>query len=321
METTSQFRPWRQPLRLMRPSWSAALLALSGVIFCARAADWPTEQIGAGAVSLEAVGEQLFDWQGPFPRSSRTTPANPYLSANFTGPIPTNDWASSLIMDPFSKSLYAHPLSFKATNEGLEVSLPPVTIGTIDNMGETSVRRMHDGNVDLVVKPSTFAPVDARADKITDWSYDIVMANGDKAMKSTIAHGLPYAFFEFTSSEPVVSLKRGTSMNVVTNNGHQLHIQIWDPIAGQFNHYGLFAPSGSSWNISATQISASLPNGKNYFSLAGLPDGENETFLAFADKAYYQSIYQVKTKYIANQDMYFLEHDLGLIRNAKTLSI
>ncbi|WP_281557066.1 di-heme oxidoredictase family protein [Thalassomonas sp. RHCl1] len=273
-------------MRLIRPGWSATLLTLTTLIAPAQAADWPTEQIGAGAVSLEAVGEQLFDWQGPFARSSRTTPANPYLTANFTGPIPTNDWASSLIMDPFSKSLYAHPLSFKATNEGLEISLPPLSIGSVDNMGETSVRRMHDGNVDLVVKPSTFAPNDARADKITDWSYDLVMANGNKAMKATIGHGLPYAFFEFTDSEPVVSLKRGTSMNVVSNNGHQLHIRIWDPVANQYNHYGLFAPLGTSWSISATQISANLPEGKNYFTVAGLPDDTNATFLAFADKAY-----------------------------------
>ncbi|WDE09838.1 di-heme oxidoredictase family protein [Thalassomonas haliotis] len=273
-------------MKLICPGWSATLLTLTTLISNVQAADWPTEQIGAGAVSLEAVGEQVFDWQGPFARSSRTTPANPYLTANFTGPIPTNDWASSLIMDPFSKSLYAHPLSFKASNEGLEISLPPLSIGSVDNMGETSVRRMHDGNVDLVVKPSTFAPTDARADKITDWSYDLVMANGDKAMKATIAHGLPYAFFEFTDSEPVISLKRGTSMNVVSNNGHQLHIRIWDPLANRYNHYGLFAPLATSWTISATQISANLPDGKNYFTVAGLPDDSNATFLAFADKAY-----------------------------------
>ncbi|WDD97047.1 di-heme oxidoredictase family protein [Thalassomonas actiniarum] len=273
-------------MRLIRPGWPVTLLTLTTLIAPAQGADWPTEQIGAGAVSLEAVGEQIFDWQGPFARSSRTTPENPYLTANFTGPVPTNDWASSLIMDPFSKSLYAHPLSFKATNEGLEISLPPLSIGSVDNMGETSVRRMHDGNVDLVVKPSTFAPNDARADKITDWSYDLVMANGDKAMKATIGHGLPYAFFEFTGSEPVVSLKRGTSMNIVSNNGHQLHIRIWDPVANHYNHYGLFAPTGTSWSISATQISADLPEGKNYFTVAGLPDGTNTTFLAFADKAY-----------------------------------
>ena len=264
-------------------------IAMASLAFCAatqtQGADWPTESIGLGSVSLEPVGSQPYDWVMT-ERSTRTPPANPFITDQHSGPIQTNDWASTVIMDQWSKSLYAHPLSFRATSAGFEITHPPESIGDVDNMGETSIRRTHIGNVDLLVKPNNFSPLDARADKTTDWTYAIVMANGSQQMKVTIGHGLPFAFFEFSGTEPIVELARGTSLDITLNQGNALQVRVWDPVANQHNYYGVFAPNGSSFSTSTNQISADLPSANSYLSVAGLPDGNTSTFSQFKDRAY-----------------------------------
>jgi len=249
------------------------------------AADWPTEAIGQGSVSLERVGCQLFDWEQQC-RSERSLPQTVFVTDNMTGPIPSNDWANSVIVDQYSKALYAHPLTFMATPEGFEIGNPPETTEPLDYMGETVVRRSHIGQADLVVKPSTFSPPDARADRVTDWSYRIVMGNGTQSMAATIGHGLPFAYFEFEQAEPRIDLKRGTQMEVVQQDGHALQVRVLDPVTGDWNHYGLFAPEGTQWTIGTTSIAADLPTGRDYLSVAGLPDGQADTFDFYQARAY-----------------------------------
>ena len=276
------------------------------------AADWPTEPVGLGSVSLERVGCQLFDWQQQC-RSERSLPQTVYVTENMTGPIPSNDWASSVIVDQYSKALYAHPLTFMATPEGFEIGNPPETTEPLDYMGETVVRRSHIGQADLVVKPTTFSPPDARADKVTDWTYRIVMGNGTQSMAATIGHGLPFAYFEFEQAEPRVELKRGTQMEVVQQDGHALQIRVLDPVTGNWNHYGLFAPQGTQWSISATNITADLPTGRDYFSIAGLPDGIADTFDFYQARAYnFITDTQVDWQYNEQQGKLYTHYNVTL---------
>jgi endoglucanase Acf2 len=248
-----------------------------------------TVNVGLGGYSLEPMGSQPFDWAQDS-RANRLPPsaANIYKTSNLTGAIPSNDWASSVLFDKYSEALYAHPMSFQATSEGLEISNPPKEVA-VSLDGEADVTRVHRaGNIDLVVKPSTFSPLDARVDKATDWTYDIMMANGSNSMKATIGHGVPYAFFKFTGANPEVLLKRGTSMEVVsgTSSSQYISIRIKDNKENKYNYYGLFAPAGTTWNITSTKISANLPSGKGYFTVALLPDERVETLNFYKEYAY-----------------------------------
>ena len=51
----------------------------------------------------------------------------------------------------------------------------------------------------MVVGGENFSAKDAKVDKTTDWSYEIVMANnaGNSSMRSIIAKGTPYAYYTF----------------------------------------------------------------------------------------------------------------------------
>ncbi len=251
------------------------------------AVPWKTEPKGLGSVSLEPVGSGMYNWV-TMPRTAQLPQATIYKTDNIDK-TQTNDWASSVVFNKYSEALYAHPVAYRATSEGFEISNPPLESSSDgDNMGERSVKRVHEGNVDLVIKPSTFSPADARADKISDWAYDIVMANGNNSMKATIAHGSPYSFYQFDGAQPQVILKRGTSMHVVGNTtGKTLLIKVRDNVENKNNYYGLYAAQGTSWNIAATQINVQLPSDKNYFTVALLPSANTD-----ADALNYMAEYE-----------------------------
>ncbi len=262
------------------------VLAAAITLQAASAADWPTEQIGQGAVSLERVGSQIFNWvQGD--RADRSPPQNPYVTSDFNSPIPSNDWASSLIVDQYSKALHAHPLSFKASAQGFEVAMPPEVIGPVDDMGETSVRRNHNGNVDLVVNGTRLTANDARLRSTGDWTYDIVMADSDAEMDITIGHGLPFAYFTFSGTDAVINLARNASVKeVVYQQGSAALIRVLDPVDNEFNYYGVFYPNVANFTHSSNQLSIDFPTDAGYMSVAGLPDGSTETWNQFRAVAY-----------------------------------
>ena len=53
----------------------------------------------------------------------------PSVSDQFTGPVPTNDWCSSLVWplhSPHSLPMFAHPLAMQAHQSGLGLGYNPV---------------------------------------------------------------------------------------------------------------------------------------------------------------------------------------------------
>ena len=206
-------------------------------------------------------------------------PATIYKTDNIKGAVPTNDWLSSILWVPFSESLYAHPLVYKYTKSGLMVSMPKTQYFK-DVDGDIEVVRRLDENVpetiDFIVGASNFNPSDARLDKFGDWSADVVMADGTKSIKSTIAHGSPYTYFDFTGCNPKISFN---TIPEIIQKGQNLLVKV------NGNYYGFFAPTGSTWSgIGTNSITCNLPAGKTYFSLAILP--EKDAFEHYREKAY-----------------------------------
>lgn len=206
-------------------------------------------------------------------------PAAIYKTDNIKGAVPTNDWLSSILWVPFSEPLYAHPLVYKYTKSGLMVSMPKTQYFK-DVDGDIEVVRRLDENVpetiDFIVGASNFNPSDARLDKFGDWSADVVMADGTKIIKSTIAHGSPYAYFDFSGCNPKISFN---VIPEIIQKGQNLLVKV------NGNYYGFFAPTGSTWSgIGTDSITCNLPAGKTYFSLAILPEGD--AFEYYREKAY-----------------------------------
>lgn len=199
-----------------------------------------------------------------------------YKTSNYKGAVHTNNWSSSVYWKQFSEPMYPHPLAFSCEPTGLQVGNPPIT------PGNEPISTLTAANSDFIVEPSTFTPLDAKADRETDWAIDIIMSNGSKQMKTTLAHGSPYAYFNFVDAKPRLVFKNSLPTVYIGNASTScLAVKVNN------NYYGLFAPTGSTWTgIGTNTFNCNLPSGKNYFSIALLPDNSESTFNFYKQHAY-----------------------------------
>lgn len=203
-------------------------------------------------------------------------PASPRVAQGVDGPYPTNDWWSSILFPrdpayPFGKPLFAWPLTFQATSSGLELGAPDPTasVGT----------EFHYGRIPaLTAKVEGLAATEVRALRWTDWTATSRLDDGIRRLDATMGRGMPYAYFESSGgdavvdcmTDPVVWAGRGTDAVGIT-------------VAG--NHYGLFAPPGSSWTISGKSFRSNL-GGKGHWSVAVLPSADASVLARFRRSAF-----------------------------------
>ena len=174
--------------------------------------------IDKGGYKKEVFGVRTDDWGVKWTDRKESLPTSKvYLTDNYketVGTVPTNDWASSVVFDQYSESLYAHPLAYRAASNGMQMASPAVVDSTSYVDGEPTVESLlNDDTVEMVVGGENFSAKDAKVDKTTDWSYEIVMANnaGNSSMRSIIAKGTPYAYYTFDNVTPTISLGAGAT--------------------------------------------------------------------------------------------------------------
>ena len=106
--------------RRVRAALSAVLMA--GL--CLASASAQVSGTAAQAADLR-VGEGWLRAQPPSGFGALKPRSAPYRSGVMAGrAVTTNQWFSSLVYEQWSDVLHAHPLSFRATPAGLELSLP-----------------------------------------------------------------------------------------------------------------------------------------------------------------------------------------------------
>lgn len=160
--------------------------------------------IDKGGYKKEVFGVRTNDWGKTWTDRKDSLPTRTtYLTDNYketVGTVPTNDWASSVVFDKYSESLYAHPLAYRAASNGMQMASPAVTSGTSYVDGEPTVESLlEDNTVELVIGGNNFSAKDAKVDKTTDWTYDILMENNasTSSIMATIGKGTPYAYYNF----------------------------------------------------------------------------------------------------------------------------
>ncbi|MFF2818974.1 glycosyl hydrolase [Kitasatospora cineracea] len=197
------------------------------------------------------------------PSNSDGAPVTPKVTARMAGQAaPTNDWWSSLIYqryagNPYSENLYAHPMTFKAQAAGLEVGYPTTPTITPDG-------RQYDytHTRDLTLGVAGLNSPDTKVDGWSDWTVTPYWADGAHTFSATIGHGLPYVFAHATGGAAQVTT--ASAPTVFSNQGSVLGITVGG------HNYGLFAPTGSSWNVNGSTLTANLGS-KDYYSVALLP--------------------------------------------------
>jgi endoglucanase Acf2 len=212
------------------------------------------------------------------PANQRGKPVRPKVTADFTGVPTSNDWWSSLIwqfdareVNPYSDPLYAHPFTFKATATGLEMGYP-----TDPQVDHRQYMFWHAADLALGIAGRKFP--DTRVAGYSDWAVTAAWQDGEATFRATIGHGLPFVY--------VTKLRGGAAKlepkkpaDVWRSEGELLALSI------NGHHYAAFGPTGSVWNKENNAFSSDL-NGKDYFSLAVLPDRSDKTLELFRKHAY-----------------------------------
>ncbi len=229
-----------------------------------------------------------------------------FLANNNT--VPTTDWGTSFLWgsmfgnvdNPYSENGFAFPLAYRAEADGMHIG----SSMWVQYPAEGREFRMPLEMTDYIIKPLDVSIPDAKVDKITDWSYDIVMGSDTKNVVTTMVQGSPYAYFNVTD-DTQVSITAGTNWNTkallnpipaigadwenedgltgTVAGENQIILQAYYPVSGseaQTKRFLLSGPEGVEWEINKAgtpdlEVIATFPDGKGYFSMVQLPDMAN----------------------------------------------
>jgi endoglucanase Acf2 len=208
-------------------------------------------------------------------------PLKPKVTADFAGVPQTNDWWSSLIWqrdpkNPYSYNMFPHPLAMRAYAEGLAMNYPsePVIKGR---------DYMYPFEQDFVVGLEGLKAPDTRVAAYSDWAVTAEWRSGDEHLRATFGHGMPFVYF--TKAGPA-----GAAVTIAAAKADK--VEVWREGAGAVGftvagnrHYGLFAPSKATWKRDGAVFRSDL-GGKDYFSVAVLPDRKPQTLDVYRRHAY-----------------------------------
>jgi endoglucanase Acf2 len=240
-----------------------------------------TAPVGAGAI-----------WLAPKPSESVRPKSAPFRAGDMLKrAVTTNTWYSSLVYGTWSDVLHAHPLTFKATQQGMEMGFATARTGPISALknwaqgstGTTAVTYPHQA--DFTVAPAAFEPVDARLLQAGDWNITVEMRRDQDHFRSHILHGSPLAYFEVSRGGVQIKLGQqvqAAGMPVESHGTKQVH---YFKVNGSL--YGLYVPAG-------TQVAGTVPGvvqldfegPARYFSIGLLPQADVATRKAYADAAF-----------------------------------
>ena len=278
--------------------------------------------VDKGGYKKEVYGVGTDDWGVTWTDRKNNLPTRTtYLTDNYketVGTVPTNDWASSVVFDKYSESLYAHPLAYRAASNGMQMASPAVTSGTSYVNGEPTVESLlEDNTVELVIGGNNFSAKDAKVDKTTDWTYDILMENNasTSSIMATIGKGTPYAYYNFKNVEPTISLGAGgTDLAIYKNStsSNILGVSLKNKKDGKTHYYLISAPSGTTWVNAGGKLTAKMPAGKNYMSVAILPDGSDNAFELYKKYAFnFITDTKVEWKYLSNSSKVVTKYNVS----------
>jgi endoglucanase Acf2 len=198
------------------------------------------------------------------------TDHNPFITTDFSQKVICAKWWVTLINKNFSDPMWAHPLSFQTAAGGLDIGYPGASKNTGGGFSNSHSRDLTVGVVGL----------NATGTAVASYSHFGVTArwltSGAVGMEATMNQGIPFAYFKITGANASITFS-GTP-TIWYNQGGVVGATV------NGKNYAIFGPTGSSWSGTGTMTSSL--NGKNYLSVALLPDNTAQTLSFFKQYAY-----------------------------------
>ena len=235
--------------------------------------------LGAIAAGGDIVKAGAGSYTTKLPDGAKAPPAEIFRTANVKGPMPTNDWWSSLAWVKFSDAMFPHPLAVKAEPGGLRVAYPGANITA--NKAAIFGGMPGEGDDFTIGHSAVEKFADARVDGFSDWFVTALFADGARKLRASFGHGSPFVFVTIEGGNPTLSF--GKDAPKVWSGAAQ------DAVLGitvKGRHYGIFAPTGSTWSDLAQPKWTAETKGKGYFAVAVLPDDQPATLALFRRYAF-----------------------------------
>ena len=194
---------------------------------------------------------------------------NPNVTPDFSQKIVSAKWWATLINYQFSWQMWAHPLCYQTTAAGLDIGYPGAATGNAAGVIATWVKHLSVGVAGLTADSS----------KVASYSHFGVTARWQKGglmMEATMTQGIPFTYFKITGGSATVTF--ASAPTIWYNQG----AVIGATVTGK--NFAIFAPTGATWS-GTTTLTSSLA-GKDYLSVAVLPDNTPQTLLFFKQYAY-----------------------------------
>lgn len=166
-------------------------------------------------------------------------------------PIPTNDWWTDIINNRYSGALWSYPAMVNTAAEGVEVCYPSYWADAAKEVKSKS---------SVTVTGAKFTADATIAQDWSDWSVTFRMPqqNGKGKMEVTLAHGMPFSWFEFTEMNPIVKFNiRAVDTAVTTAYPADTKPELFGAAAGRLGVkfgdelYGFYFPAGSECSLNA----------------------------------------------------------------------
>ncbi|NBP46036.1 MAG: hypothetical protein EBU72_12640 [Betaproteobacteria bacterium] len=236
------------------------------------------------------VGDGLV-WLAPKPNESVKPKPAQYRSGDMLKrAVTTNTWYSSVVYETWSDVLHAHPLTFKATPNGMEMGMPQGRTGPISALknwaqGSTGITAVtYNHRADFTLKGVGFQPVDARLHQAGDWNIAVDMRQDQNYLRSHILHGSPYGVFEVSNGR--VHLQWGphvspAALPVERDSTKQVHY-----FRADRQLFGVYLPADAQITATPGSLAIELPPQARFMSIGALPNAEPATRQAYATAAF-----------------------------------
>ena len=114
-----------------------------------------------------------------------------YLTERNAGrPLPTNDWWTDALVSRWSGNLWSYPAKVRVGSDGVRVAFPKHWSDDGTEVRERSALRV------FASSSRPFTPEAALVDDWHDWDVEIVLADGDRQIRTTLVHGSPFTWIE-----------------------------------------------------------------------------------------------------------------------------
>jgi endoglucanase Acf2 len=224
----------------------------------------------------EFVSVGMGGYTTKLPAGAKEPQVAPFVTASVKRPVPTNDWWSSLAFLPYSNQMFPHPLGIQAGAKGLRIYYPGLGYTANPEGVFTAIMQAPS---DLTIGHSAQASFPEA--RVAGWSDWFVTASFGTQLFLTFGHGSPFVYGRIhDDGDPV--FRFGSAPKIFTGNAQS-------PVLGvsiEGRHYALFGATGCTWEGIGTSTLVCKNAGKNYFSVALLPDSKPETIALFTKYAH-----------------------------------